>query len=338
MTLLENFKRHPLTPNGLSIFRGVLGLIIPFLLFGGSGMRFAAFVLFIVGAITDYYDGYLARKHHGVSDTGKILDPSMDKILILGPLAAFAYLKLFSVWWIVPVFFREIIVTFCRIGWLREGKAAGAEQLGKLKLGVQVALTGVAMVHWFCQDFESLSFLTSLSHAVTWVLLPTCLFLTVVSGITFFYSNMELFETREFARFTAACGVGLIPLIPGTLGSLLGLVLIPMVAWNFWVWLFTFLALLIVGYRAVSRIDLSADKDPGYVVIDEVLGMFVSLAFIPLNIYSMVLGFLLFRLFDIVKPVPCRKFESLPGYWGILCDDLMAGVYTRLALLIILRA
>jgi phosphatidylglycerophosphatase A len=76
--------------------------------------------------------------------------------------------------------------------------------------------------------------------------------------------------------------------------------------------------------------------DPQEIVIDEVMGMAVTLAFLPLNVKTIVLGFLLFRIFDVAKPFPVRRLEKLPGGWGIVMDDVMAGVYANLSLRIIL--
>jgi phosphatidylglycerophosphatase A len=76
-----------------------------------------------------------------------------------------------------------------------------------------------------------------------------------------------------------------------------------------------------------SRLGL---KDPGIVVVDEVVGQWVSLLLLPLTPVTVALGFLLFRLLDVVKPWPARDFERLPGGWGIMADDVMAGIYANL--------
>lgn len=336
MTLWEKFKAHPLTPNGISIFRGVVGLILPFMILSHFPFwHITAAAVFTVGAVSDYWDGYLARKHKGVSDTGKILDPSMDKILILGALAAFASLGYFSRWWLVPIFFREIVITFFRVAWLWEGKAAGAEQLGKIKLVLQVSLASACFFLLMFSDFHLTAGLAAAARVFMWIFLPLCLFLTLVSGLSFFYSNWDHFQSPAFAQFASACGVGLIPFAPGTLGTIFGLAIIPFVAWNFWVWIFTFLFLLTAGHWAVSRLDLTQNKDPHFVVMDEVLGIFISLAGIAPAFWPYLAGFFFFRLFDVVKPYPCRKLEKLPGFWGITCDDLMAGVYARAAVFLI---
>lgn len=89
----------------------------------------------------------------------------------------------------------------------------------------------------------------------------------------------------------------------------------------------------LVGWWASGRLARSLGvEDPGVVVIDEVLGMFVSLLGLPFDPVVAVLGFLLFRVFDIVKPYPAAALEHLPGGLGIMADDVAAGVYANLAL------
>jgi phosphatidylglycerophosphatase A len=73
-------------------------------------------------------------------------------------------------------------------------------------------------------------------------------------------------------------------------------------------------------------------SDPGPVVIDEVLGMLLTLAWLPLSLTGVAIGFVLFRVLDVVKPFPARQFEQAPGGWGIMLDDAMAGIYGQLAL------
>ena len=72
--------------------------------------------------------------------------------------------------------------------------------------------------------------------------------------------------------------------------------------------------------------------DPSVVVIDEVVGMLATLAFMPLGWMGVLVGFVLFRLFDIIKPYPCARAERLPGGWGIVADDVLAGVYANIIL------
>jgi phosphatidylglycerophosphatase A len=79
-------------------------------------------------------------------------------------------------------------------------------------------------------------------------------------------------------------------------------------------------------------------KDPGAAVVDEVVGMWLALLFLPFTPATALAAFLLFRVLDVFKPWPARQFEALPGGWGIMTDDVMAGVYANLLLRAALRA
>jgi phosphatidylglycerophosphatase A len=75
----------------------------------------------------------------------------------------------------------------------------------------------------------------------------------------------------------------------------------------------------------------SGIEDPSFVVIDEVAGQLLTFLFLPVNAWNLFLGLAAFRIFDMWKPFPIRKLESLPGGFGIMADDLLAGVYGALA-------
>ncbi len=329
MTSWANFSRkHLFAPNGLSVLRGIFGLCLPALILqSNQSYHLVAAGLFIVAAWLDYFDGLIARKFSLESSIGKLIDPLADKVLILAPLTAFSILGFFSPWWLVPLYAREIIVTFCRIGWMREGSSIGAEKLGKVKLGFQIACVGAVFLWFLCQNFGLPGFLVTVFALLTKFLLPVAVGVTLISGVSFLSHHRQLFRSIEFAKYTSACGVGLIPIVPGTWGSALATLLVLLIYWNGWLYLGTFIFVIWVGYWAVSRIDLSVRKDPNFVVIDEVGGILVTFMGIPLTFTSLMTGFILFRLFDIIKPFPLRRLEKIPGYWGILLDDLGAGLY-----------
>jgi CDP-diacylglycerol--glycerol-3-phosphate 3-phosphatidyltransferase len=321
-------------PNAVSLLRGVLGIALPFLILKpSSNYHLLAFGIYIFGVFTDYWDGWLARRYNIVSDFGKIADPTADKILILGPLVTFAYLGYYSIWWVVPIFARELIITFCRIGLLIEGKAVAAEKLGKVKLVVQAAALSGSFLIMLAKDFHYSESLINGLNGLTFFLLVLAVILTLVSGYFFFKNNLESFQSQAFAKYISAFGVGLIPFSPGTLGSIVGLMLVLLVYWNPWLFWGSFILCFVASYWAVNRLDLSYNKDPQFVVSDEVLGTFITFMFIPITVNSVLAGFFLFRIFDIVKPFPLRRLEKLHGFWGITLDDLGAGFYSWLILL-----
>jgi phosphatidylglycerophosphatase A len=101
-----------------------------------------------------------------------------------------------------------------------------------------------------------------------------------------------------------------------------------------WVTLGAALCALAIGIPAGTILERESERpDPGHVVIDEVAGQWIALIFSRVNLSHLLAGFLLFRLFDIVKPWPARQLERLPGGWGIMLDDVAAGVYAFLFML-----
>ena len=135
----------------------------------------------------------------------------------------------------------------------------------------------------------------------------------------------------------AATGLysGYAPRAPGTAGSVVGLLTFVLVraSGSMAVELTGIVALFGLGVWSATLAERHFGRsDPGAVVIDEVVGMLITLALIPMSWSMAVLGFFLFRAFDIVKPYPVRQLERLPEGWGIMADDVMAGIYSNLAL------
>ena len=98
-----------------------------------------------------------------------------------------------------------------------------------------------------------------------------------------------------------------------------------------WLTLTAALAALAIGIPAATRVEQeSGREDPGHVVIDEVAGQWIALIHSRVNLSHLLAGFLFFRLFDIVKPWPAKQLEGLPAGWGIMLDDVAAGVYALL--------
>jgi phosphatidylglycerophosphatase A len=152
--------------------------------------------------------------------------------------------------------------------------------------------------------------------------------------------------TDYLALSIATCGVGYLPLAPGTFGSLVGvgmfLLLARVIAGNALVAvvLALIVAVTLAGIWAGTRIEqLFGRKDPGKVVVDEVAGQLIAL--FPLALFAhwstgiVILSFILFRFFDIVKPYPANRLQELDGGIGIMFDDLIAGVYGAVVVSII---
>jgi phosphatidylglycerophosphatase A len=130
-------------------------------------------------------------------------------------------------------------------------------------------------------------------------------------------------------------GSGYSPVAPGTAGSVVGLLLFwwPLGGWALWAQGGAALAVFAAGVAASSHVARRAGiEDPGIVVVDEIVGMWVTLLALPFTPATAAAGFFLFRVMDVVKPWPARSFERFPGGLGIMADDLMAGVYANLVL------
>ncbi len=141
---------------------------------------------------------------------------------------------------------------------------------------------------------------------------------------------------RRLAILVATAGyAGYFPFAPGTVGSAVGLVLFAAIRW-LGIPLLEVAALVLVsvaGVWAAREAEIHwGRKDPGAVVIDEVAGMLTTLLAVPVSWPGALVGFLVFRAYDIVKPFGARQCERLPGGYGVMTDDLVAGLYGNLTL------
>lgn len=136
---------------------------------------------------------------------------------------------------------------------------------------------------------------------------------------------------QRLALVVATCGyVGYVPVAPGTAGSVVGLALLWAVRVNgsAAVEIVVVAALVVAGVWSAGVAErYFARTDPGAVVVDEVAGMLITLLLLPVSLVGTCVGFLIFRLLDIVKPWPAGRLEALPGGLGVMADDVMAGLY-----------
>jgi phosphatidylglycerophosphatase A len=139
----------------------------------------------------------------------------------------------------------------------------------------------------------------------------------------------------KIATFIGSAGyVGFIPIASGTFGSAVGLAVYAAIrATNSWtVEAIVIGAALVGGIWAADRMERQLGKDPSAVVIDEVLGMLVTMAFLDVSIAGAIVAFFIFRVLDVIKPPPAARLENLHGGPGIMFDDLMAGLYGHVAM------
>lgn len=151
----------------------------------------------------------------------------------------------------------------------------------------------------------------------------------------------------KFIHKTIATGFGsgYSPIAPGTAGALVACLML----WgyvqciginynnNFQI---GFIILIIIttllGVWATYHLQAEWGEDPSRVVVDEMIGVWINLLFVPLTWQNIIIGFVLFRFFDIVKPLGIRKMEAFENGWGVMLDDVLAGIYGNIVLQIIL--
>jgi phosphatidylglycerophosphatase A len=130
--------------------------------------------------------------------------------------------------------------------------------------------------------------------------------------------------------------IGFFPIAPGTAGSAAGLVLYALIQWSGGARVVEPLAILALLAGGVWSGTIAERHfgtiDPGQVVIDEVAGMLITLAFIPVGWTGALAGFVIFRFYDVVKPYPSQRLEKLAGGVGVMADDVMAAIYGNVTL------
>jgi phosphatidylglycerophosphatase A len=130
-------------------------------------------------------------------------------------------------------------------------------------------------------------------------------------------------------------GVGCVPVAPGTMGSVLG-VFYAIGLMRAFPSVFLYWAIVVLMILSAVRITGRAavvfgHKDPGCVVLDEIVALPVAMAGLEPGLVTVTLAFAWFRVFDIWKPAPVRQLQNLPGGWGIVLDDVVAGIYAAVA-------
>jgi len=140
-------------------------------------------------------------------------------------------------------------------------------------------------------------------------------------------------------------GSGYVPIAPGTAGAALGCLLLggyqyfigPTTTNSFQInFLILIVLTTIMGAVSTHQLEPEWGEDPSKVVVDEIIGVWIALLLVPLTWQNILIGFILFRFFDIYKPLGIRKLEAIPNGWGVMLDDVLAGIYANIMLQIYL--
>ncbi len=138
--------------------------------------------------------------------------------------------------------------------------------------------------------------------------------------------------------FVTFFGVGFFPFAPGTAATIAGIILVNLLQASLLGYTLVIVVFFLASIPICSYVERKMGiKDPGIIVIDEVIGIMIALIGLPLTWPVVIIGFFLFRAFDMFKIYPINRFEALPGGLGIVLDDVMAGLYTNIILHVALR-
>jgi phosphatidylglycerophosphatase A len=144
------------------------------------------------------------------------------------------------------------------------------------------------------------------------------------------------------SKIIATCfGIGYLQKGAGTIAALFCCALWYVFDWYQWSFLLQLIhiaVLFLIGVVCAANVEKEWGHDSNRVVIDEWMGMIVALFLVPFTWINLLLAFVLFRLFDIFKPLYIRKAEALPSGWGVMADDLLAGIYSNVILHLLIKS
>ena len=177
------------TPNKLTIARMI---IVPFLViflltgWGGEANRYISLTLFVVASVTDWFDGYLARKNNLVTNFGKFMDPLADKLLVYSAMICMIDLKRLPAWFVIIIIAREFIISGFRLIAAENGIVIAANYWGKFKTASQMIMIILLILH-----FDGIFVI--LEQIFIWLSLA----LTIISLITYIWQNRTVLSMQE---------------------------------------------------------------------------------------------------------------------------------------------
>lgn len=192
-------KNMIITPNTLTLSRIVLTFFFILLMMAdGFFFKLIGAVIFFLASFTDYYDGYMAKKHNLVSDFGKIMDPIADKFLMLSAFLVFVKIGIVHFVVFLIIFGREVLITFMRLYAKTKGHVLSAEQFGKYKTVSQFVASGFILIYIV---LRSASFTDNWSdvtisrwNEVIDFLVMIAVLMTLASGVSYYINNKKVFR------------------------------------------------------------------------------------------------------------------------------------------------
>jgi len=187
--------------NKLTVLRLILAFIfMRVLLIPGFNYKILAFILFCIASLTDFFDGWLARKLNQITDLGKLLDPVADKVLVLAAFISFVEMQLIASWMVVVIIVRELLITGLRILAMTKGKVLEARMLGKHKTFSQMLTIFFILCALIVKEigiargFWNLRIDVAVGYGIL-VLMFVSLSLTVISGLSYLWHNRKIIKS-----------------------------------------------------------------------------------------------------------------------------------------------
>ena len=179
------------TPNKLTVARMIMvPFLVVFLLtgWGGDANRYISLIIFVAASITDWLDGYLARKNHLVTNFGKFMDPLADKLLVCSAMICMIELGILPAWFVIIIIGREFIISGFRLIAAENGIVIAANYWGKFKTVSQMIMIILLILH-----FDDISVFAVLEQIFIWISLA----LTVISLMTYIWQNRNVLSMQE---------------------------------------------------------------------------------------------------------------------------------------------
>jgi len=182
-------------PNKLTILRIILAVVFVFLVhLPGIIAKILTLLVFSLAALTDWFDGRIAKSRNQVTDFGKFMDPLADKVLVFSAFLSFLWMQLIAVWMVMVIIGRELIITGLRMFALSKGKVLAASKGGKHKTVSQmIAIFIILASIIFKEVMKSSFFWHLLFDKVIYVAMLTTVILTLISGASYLIDNRKLF-------------------------------------------------------------------------------------------------------------------------------------------------
>ena len=186
-------------PNLLSLIRIILTPLFIILLFSDvASAKFFALLVFVIAAITDAYDGHLARKYNQITPEGKFLDPLADKILVLSAFISFAFIGIIDFWMVGIIIFRDLFITGLRLIISNKGFEFVTTKLSKYKTAFQLTLIILTLIFLTVEGLSLVELAPTLDvirhYNIIYILTMLTAIFTAYTGIVYLYTNRTIIK------------------------------------------------------------------------------------------------------------------------------------------------